>query len=107
LRQLHPVRFSINNRMLDFSAFPSPLRDLVTATNTPQARPSAPWLDACLFYDMSTLTFRVDRKSGDYVKPILAPANDSEQSHFGLLDGVIVGFFLTCVAGLIYLLLQI
>lgn len=56
---------------------------------------------------MSTLAFRVDRKSGNYVKPILVPANDSEQSHSGLLDGLIVGFFLICVAGLVYLLMRI
>jgi hypothetical protein len=56
---------------------------------------------------MSTLTFRVTRKSGDYVKPALVPANHSEQSRFGLLDAAIVGLFLFCVAGLVYLLLRV
>jgi hypothetical protein len=56
---------------------------------------------------MSTLAFRVDRKSGNYVKPVLVNVNHAEQSHFGLLDGAIAGFFLICVAGFVYLLLQI
>lgn len=56
---------------------------------------------------MSTLAFKVNRKSGNYVKFTLIPANHSEQSRFGLLDGTIVGFFLFCVAGLVYLLMRI
>lgn len=56
---------------------------------------------------MSALTFKVKRKSGDYVKAGLLPANHSEQSHFGALDGAVIGFFAVCVGGLIYLLLQI
>jgi hypothetical protein len=54
---------------------------------------------------MSVLAFKVSRKSGDYVKPSLIP-NHSKQSHFGVLDGAIVAFFLACAGGLIYLLLQ-
>ncbi len=56
---------------------------------------------------MSTLVFKVNEKSGEYVKLALIPANHSEQSHFGPLDSATVGFFLLCVSGLIYLLLQI
>jgi hypothetical protein len=56
---------------------------------------------------MSALTFKVSRKSGEYVKPSLLPANHSKQSHFGLVDGIIVAFFLTCAAGLIFLLLNL
>ena len=56
---------------------------------------------------MSTLTFKVSRKSGEYVKPSLLPANHSAQSRFGLLDGVIVGFFAASISGLIYLLLHV
>lgn len=55
---------------------------------------------------MSTLAFKVHRKNGDYVQPVLIPANHSEKARFGLLDGVIVGFFLACVAGLVYLLMR-
>ena len=55
---------------------------------------------------MSALAFKVSRKSGEYVKPSLTPSH-SKQSHFGLLDGIIVGFFLLCAGGLIYLLLQL
>ena len=56
---------------------------------------------------MSTLTFKVSRKNGEYVKPSLLPANHSAQSRFGLVDGVIVGFFAVCVCGLIYLLTHV
>ena len=66
-----------------------------------------PWRVVCLTTGMSTLTFKVNRKSGEYVRPSLLPANHSAQSRFGLLDGVIVGFFAVCVSGLIYLLLHV
>lgn len=56
---------------------------------------------------MATLAFKVSRKSGEYVKPSLLPANHSAQSHFGLVDGAIVGFFGLCIGGLIFLLLQL
>jgi hypothetical protein len=56
---------------------------------------------------MSTLTFKVNRKSGTYVRPSLVPANHSAQTRFGVVDAVISAFFLGCVGGLIYLLLQI
>lgn len=55
---------------------------------------------------MSTLAFKVNQKSGEYVKPTLIPANHSEQSRFCLLASAIVGG-LVCVSGLIYLLLHI
>jgi hypothetical protein len=54
---------------------------------------------------MSALGFKVSRKSGEYVKPSLIPSH-SKPPHLGLLDGVILGFFLACAGGLIYLLLQ-
>jgi len=53
---------------------------------------------------MSAITFRVHRKSGDYVKATVVPANHSEEPRFGWLDGAIVTFFLLCVGGLVYLL---
>lgn len=55
---------------------------------------------------MSTMTFKVNRKSGEYVKPSLIPANHSAQSRFGALDAAIIGFFALCVGGLVFLLLQ-
>ena len=55
---------------------------------------------------MNALAFKVNRKSGDYVKPSLIPTH-SKQAHFGLLDGIIVGFFFACAGGLIYLLLKL
>jgi len=39
------------------------------------------------------------------VKATLVPANHTEEPHFGLLDGGIIAFFLTCATGLIFLLL--
>ncbi len=56
---------------------------------------------------MISITFRVPRKNGAYVRATVVPANHSEESRFGWLDGVIVGFFLLCTGGLIFLLLQI
>lgn len=56
---------------------------------------------------MSTLAFKVSRKNGEYVKPSLIPANHSAQSHFGMVDGLIVGFFLVCIGGLVFLLLKL
>jgi len=56
---------------------------------------------------MSTLAFKVGRKNGEYVKPSLLPVNHSKQVHFGVVDGMIVGFFTCCLGGLIFLLLQI
>ena len=54
---------------------------------------------------MSALAFKVTKKDGAYVKPTLVPANHSEQSRFGALDGAIIAFFLLCVAGLVCMLL--
>jgi hypothetical protein len=48
--------------------------------------------------------FKAEGKSGDYVKATLAPANRSEEAHFGLLDSAIIAFFLVCVTSLVYLL---
>jgi len=61
----------------------------------------------CLSSGMSTLGFKVSRKNGAYVRPALLPTSHSKQSHFGVVDGVIVGFFAACVAGLIFLLFQV
>ena len=54
---------------------------------------------------MSALAFKVKKKNGAYVRPTIVPANHSEGSHFGALDGAILAFFLLCVAGLVCLLL--
>jgi len=55
---------------------------------------------------MSALAFKVSRKSGEYVKPTLAPTH-SKQTRFGLVDAGITGFLLLCASGLIYLLLHL
>lgn len=54
---------------------------------------------------MRPVAFRVKKKNGDYVKPSLVPASESEASRFSALDGILIAFFLLCVAGLVCLLL--
>jgi len=56
---------------------------------------------------MSAIVYRVRRKSGDFVKAAVVPANHSEEARFGALDGVIVGVLLACAAALVCLLLLI
>ena len=53
---------------------------------------------------MKSMTFKVSGRNRDYIKATLAPANHSEESHFGLLDFAIVAFFLLSIGGLLYLL---
>jgi hypothetical protein len=53
---------------------------------------------------MSAVVYKVNRKSGDYIKAAVVPSNHSEESHFGLVEGVIVGFLLLCAGGLLCLL---
>ncbi len=53
---------------------------------------------------MSAIVYRVNRKGGDYIKAAVVPSNHSEESHFGVLDGVVLSFLLLCVAGLVCLL---
>ena len=52
-----------------------------------------------------SITFKVQKKSGGYVRATVIPANHSDEPHFGALDGVIVTVFLLGVSGLIYLLM--
>jgi hypothetical protein len=54
---------------------------------------------------MSAIVYTVNRKSGAYVRSAVVPANHSEESHFGLVDGVVIGFLLLCAGGLAWLLL--
>ena len=53
---------------------------------------------------MSAIVYRVNGKSGDYIKAAVVPSNHSEESHFGLVDGVVVSFLLLCACGLVCLL---
>jgi hypothetical protein len=53
---------------------------------------------------MSAIVYRVNPKSGDYIKAAVVPSNHSEQAHFGLADGVVLCFLLLCVGGLFCLL---
>jgi hypothetical protein len=53
---------------------------------------------------VSAIVYKVNRKSGEYVKAAVVPANHSEEAHFGLADGVILGFLLFCAGGLVCLL---
>lgn len=52
---------------------------------------------------MNAITFEAD-KSGDHVKVSLGPTNRSEETHFGTIDYLIVGFFVLSVGGFIWLL---
>jgi hypothetical protein len=54
---------------------------------------------------MGTMVFKVNRKSGDYVRGIVIPANHSEEAHFSLVDGLMIGFLLLCAASVVCLLL--
>ncbi len=53
---------------------------------------------------MSAIVYKVNRKSGEYIKAAVVPSNHSEESHFGVVDGVVVGFLLLCAAGVLCLL---
>jgi hypothetical protein len=53
---------------------------------------------------MSAIVYKVNGKSGDYIKTAVVPSNHSEESHFGLVDGVVVSFLLLCACGLLCLL---
>ena len=52
-----------------------------------------------------SITFKVHKKSGDYIRASLISADHSEDSHFGALDGAIVTVFLLGLSWLIYLLM--
>jgi hypothetical protein len=53
---------------------------------------------------MSAIVYKVNRKNGAYVRMAVVPSNHSEESHFGLVDGVIVSFLLLCAFSLLCLL---
>ncbi len=53
---------------------------------------------------MSAIVYRANRKGGGYVKAAVVPANHSEESRFGLIDGVILGFLVLCAGALACLL---
>ena len=53
---------------------------------------------------MSAIVYKVNRRSGEYVRGAVVPSNHSEEAHFGVADGVIVGFLLLCAGGLVCLL---
>ncbi|HMP83536.1 MAG TPA: hypothetical protein PKA41_12620 [Verrucomicrobiota bacterium] len=42
---------------------------------------------------MKTIAFKVHGKNGDYVRATIVPANHSEETRFGLIDGIVIGFF--------------
>lgn len=62
------------------------------------------WPAACFQPCMSAIVYKVNRKSGEYIKAAVVPSNHSEESHFGVVDGVVVGFLLLCAAGVLCLL---
>jgi hypothetical protein len=55
---------------------------------------------------MTQIAYKVCEKSG-VIHATLVPANRSGQTRFGLLDGVVIAFFvLLCIGGLTLLLVQ-
>ena len=62
------------------------------------------WPEVCCQGGMSAIVYRVNGKSGDYIKTAVVPSNHSEEARFGVLDGVIVSFLLLCAGGLVCLL---
>ena len=57
---------------------------------------------------MAKIAYSVKKRSGiNFVHATVAPANRSEQTRFGLLDGTVIAFFvLLCITGLAFLLKQ-
>ena len=53
---------------------------------------------------MSAIMYKANRKSGDYIQAAIVPLNHSKQPHFGLAEGMIVGFLLLCACGVVCLL---
>jgi hypothetical protein len=62
------------------------------------------WPAVCCLAGMSAIVYKVNQKSGEYIKAAIVPSNHSEESHFGMLDGVIVSFLVLCACGLVCLL---
>ena len=55
---------------------------------------------------MTRIAYKVHEKSG-FIHTSLVPANRAAQARFGLLDSVVIVFFLTlCAGGLVFLLMQ-
>jgi endonuclease V-like protein UPF0215 family len=52
---------------------------------------------------MNSIAFKAGGNTGDYVKATVVAENHSDEAHFGLLDGIILAFFLICVVGLVYM----
>ena len=49
---------------------------------------------------MTRIAYNVSRK-GNVFNTALIPANHSQEARFGAIDGVVIVFFLLCVAGFI------
>jgi hypothetical protein len=53
---------------------------------------------------MNAIAFKVNRKSGDYIRTTVVPPDCLARPHINLADGTIVAFLLLIASGLIYLL---
>lgn len=51
-----------------------------------------------------SVTYKVQRQGGDYVRATIGPTNRKSQTRFGLVDAMIVAFFLLAASGLFFLL---
>jgi len=52
---------------------------------------------------MSASVYKLGKR-GFPTRRTVVPANHSEQTHFGLMDGLVIGFLLLCVGGLVCML---
>ena len=74
------------------------------AAGARQPRGRELWPAACWQGLMSAIVYRVRRQSGDYIKAAVVAANRSEETRFGVVDGMVVSFLLLCACGLVCLL---
>jgi hypothetical protein len=52
---------------------------------------------------MKATPVAMNEKSGDSIRPTLGPLNRSEETHFGLIDGLIIAFFVLFTGALVSL----
>ena len=62
--------------------------------------PGFSWPGPCSTSRVNRIAYNVSGKSGVY-HTALVPANHSEETRFGLIDGAVIVFFLLCVGGFI------
>ena len=54
---------------------------------------------------VTAIVYKVDRKSGAYVRGAVIPPKHSAEAHLGWVDRLIVGFLVVCAVGLAWVML--